>query len=399
MMRALRIFFPALFAGTFLVFAPLPGLAQDAAPAAPATVVLPAITVSTVVMDTLTDRVLAAGLVGPVERVLVQPQIEGQAIDAIEVEVGDRVTKGQVLARLSGTSLGLQKSQLIASRASAEATIAQGEAQLIEAGSAADEAVRVRGRTLALAEAGSGARAAADTASANATAAAAKVTVASQGLVAAQAQLTLVDAQIANVDLNLERTLVTAPVAGEIIDRNAMVGAIASGAGAPMFTVIRDGLLELNADVAEQDILRLAKGQKVVLRAVGLPTVLTGTVRLVEPTVDELTRLGRVRITIDESGKVRSGMFADADIMIEQKQALAVPISAVGGGAAGSTVLRVRDGVAETVDIVTGIRDGGLIEVVGGLAEGDLVVTKAGAFVRSGDHINPVMADAAAISN
>ena len=92
-------------------------------------------------------------------------------------------------------------------------------------------------------------------------------------------------------------------------------------------------------------------------------------------------------------------MFADADIMIEQKQALAVPISAVGGGAAGSTVLRVRDGVAETVDIVTGIRDGGLIEVVGGLAEGDLVVTKAGAFVRSGDHINPVKADAAAISD
>ncbi len=43
----------------------------------------------------------------------------------------------------------------------------------------------------------------------------------------------------------------------------------------------------------------------------------------------------------------------------------------------------------------TGIRDRGMVEVIEGLAAGDQVVTKAGAFVRSGDRINPVLAPAA----
>ena len=374
-------------------------LAEDAAAATPAPVSLPAITVIPVAKTMLTDRVLASGLVGPVETVLVQPQIEGQAIERINVEIGDTVSAGQVLAVLSNSSLTLQKSQLTASRAAAEATIAQAEAQVIEAQTSAAEVVRVRDRTLALAQQGTTSRAAADTASANATSAAAQVTVAAQGLVAAQAQLTLVDAQIANIDLSLQRTAVKAPVAGEVVERNAMIGAIASGNGTPMFTLVRDGLLELNADVAEQDILRLAAGQTVLLHAVGLTAPLTGKVRLVEPTVDTDTRLGRVRITIDNSAQVRSGMFADAEILVSQKETLALPLSAIGGGSTGTSALKVVNGVVTQTPVTTGIRDGGLIEITSGLAVGDLAVMKAGAFVRDGDHINPVQADTAAMSN
>ena len=67
-------------------------------------------------------------------------------------------------------------------------------------------------------------------------------------------------AQLANVDLQLARTDVKAPFAGEITARNAQLGAIASAAGQPMFTLIRDGALELRADVAEADLTRLAGG-------------------------------------------------------------------------------------------------------------------------------------------
>ena len=59
----------------------------------------------------------------------------------------------------------------------------------------------------------------------------------------------------------------------------------------------------------------------------------------------------------------------------------------------GATVMRVADGVVERVPVTLGIRDGGLIGVTEGLGEGDLVVTKAGAFVRDGDRINPVHED------
>ena len=351
---------------------------------------LPAITVSTVERTELVDRVHASGLVGPVETVQVQPQIQGQAIETLEAEVGDWVSEGQVLARLSDTDLTLQRSQLLASRAGAEAAIAQAAAQLIEAQANADEAARALERARTLKTQGNVAKATLDQTEAAATSARARVAVASQSSIAAQAQLDLVDAQIADLDLKLKRTLVTAPVAGEILVRNALVGAIASSGGPAMFSIIRDGALELKADVAEQDILKLSPGQKVSLRFVGLAAELAGEVRLVEPQVDPATRLGRVRIGIAEPDRVRSGMFANAVIEVARREAPAIPVSAVGGGSDGATAMKVADGRVSLVPIETGIRDGALVELVAGLAPGDSVVTKAGAFVRDGDRINPV---------
>jgi HlyD family secretion protein len=118
-----------------------------------------------------------------------------------------------------------------------------------------------------------------------------------------------------------------------------------------------------------------------------------GTVRLVEPTIDPVTRLGRARISVDASrDALRSGMFVEAEILTAQRDGLAVPVTAVGSSPEGSTVMRVKDGVVERVAVTTGIRDGGRVEITEGLAEGDIVVTKAGAFVRAGDRINPVPA-------
>lgn len=336
------------------------------------------------------DRIVASGLVSPVERVLVQPLIEGQPIEELLADLGDTVAAGQVLARLSDSTLKLQMSQFTASRASADAAIAQGEAQLLDAQSAADEAARVNDRTTQLRKAGSASQAAADSAASNAASAAARVTVATQGLEAAKAQLALVDAQIENLNLQLARTEVVAPVAGEVVERNAMVGAIASAAGNPMFAIIRDGALELRADVPERFMLKLAPGQKVVMQGVGLSDPLTGTLRLVQPTVDLTTRMGQARIALDAPELVRSGMFLEAEILVAERDTIVVPVTAVGASADGATVMRVADGVVSRVPVKLGIRDGGFIEVTKGLAAGDTVVTKAAAFVRDGDRINPV---------
>jgi len=374
-------------------FAPGPALAE-AAPA-PAAAVLPAITVSTVARQTLRDRVLASGLVGPVERVQVPPLIEGQPIQSLLADVGDRVAAGQVLAQLSSATLELQKSQLQATLASARAAIAQAEAQLVEARSTADEAQRVNLRTATLKNQGTASQAAADQAAAAAISATARVAIATQSLVAAEAQLTLVEAQIATVDLQRSRTRVIAPVAGVVVERNAQLGGVASAAGPAMFVLIRDGALELRADVAEPDLLRLAVGQRAQLAAVGTDAALTGTVRLVEPTIDTATRMGRARISIDAPEQLRAGMFVDATILVAERAGLAVPVTALGSSAEGATVMRVRAGLVERLAVVTGIRDRGMIEIVSGLVIGDLVVTKAAAFVHDGDRINPVPAAAA----
>ena len=357
-----------------------------------AAVRLPAITVAVVTQRRMQDRISASGLVAPVEEIAVAPLVEGQPIEALMADVGDRVSAGQVLARLSPMTLDLQKSQLLASQAAAAATIAQAEAQVTAATAAATEADRVATRAEALAKQGSMSTAARDQALSAAITATAQVTVATQSLEAARAQARLVVAQIANLDLQLSRTEVVAPFAGEITARNAMLGGIASAAGQPMFILIRDGSLELRADVAEVDMLRIAVGQSAELTVSGAAVRLSGFVRLVEPTIDAATRLGRARIKIAGSSPLRPGMFVSAEIMVADRETLVVPVTALAAAEGVSTVMKVSDGHVSLTQVETGIRQGGFVEIRSGLAPGDLVVAKAAAFVRDGDIINPILA-------
>lgn len=353
----------AFVLGGTAVLAPLPLLAEESATENPEAT-LPAITVSTVSTRNLTDTIYASGLVTPSETVLVAPLLEGQQIEALMAQVGDTVAKDQVLAQLSTATMGLQKAQLAAS--------------LVAAKSNAAEAEKTATRVAALFAQGSASNTANDQARAAAT--------------AASAQLTQIESQLANVELMLSRTEVKAPVAGQIAARNAQVGSIASAAGQPMFTIIRDGALELRVDVSQADLARIAVGQEVSLQGAGDGAAISGTVALVEPTIDPQTRLGRVRISVPADDRVRSGMFMEARIVASSRQVIAVPVSAIGAGSAGLNVMRFADGTVKEVTVKTGIREGKWIEITEGLTEGDKIVTKAGAFVRNGDKINPIPA-------
>jgi HlyD family secretion protein len=372
-------------------FAAAPVFAADPPPEEPAVAqILPAIGVVAVREATLRDRVVATGTVRPEETVLIQPQVEGQATEELFVDVGDTVEKGQVMARLSDSQLTLQRSQLVASLSAGEASVAQARAQIAEAEAARAEANRARDRARTLKAQGNIAQAALDDVESQALISETRVNAAQQGLAAAEAQIGLIHAQIADVDLSISRTEIRAPVSGLVSERNARIGAIASATGGTaMFTLIRDGALELHADVVEADLLRLQPGQPAAIRVAGVATPLTGSVRLIEPTVDAGTRLGRVRVALDDPTQVRDGMFGEAEIIVAERAGNVVPVTAV---AADGSVLRVADGVVERVAVTAGIRDGALLEIREGLGEGDLLVARAGAFVREGDRINPVVA-------
>lgn len=352
---------------------------------------VPAISVSEVAIRDVRHRVIAGGLVGAVDEVLVQPLVEGHPIESLEAEVGDYVDAGQTLATLSTTSLELQRSQLKAALAIARATVAQAEAGVLEARASSDESARVAERAKALNKSGNTSQAALDQAIAAATAAEARAEASLQTLELAHAQVESAEAQLANVELNLTRTKVVAPVSGEVLARNAQVGAIASAQGQPMFILMRDGALEVKAEVAEADLVKLQPGMPVLIRTVASDEPLRGSVRLVEPGVNATTRLGMARIEIENARIVRAGMYAEAEILVAERATLAVPISAVGETAAGAIVRKVTGGVVSEVPVKTGIRDGQWVEIVEGLAAGDRIVTKAGAFVRDGDTVNPVL--------
>ncbi|WP_105436267.1 efflux RND transporter periplasmic adaptor subunit [Neorhizobium tomejilense] len=389
----------ALAAGSALI--PNSAVAQDAAKPAPAQteIKLPSIIVTEAIEKPLIDRVIATGTVRPVEEVYVQPLVDALSIKTLNADVGDEVKADSVLATLNEDALILEKSQLQANKAKAEAGLAQYKAQVIEAEANLADAKRQRDRTQRLSQSGTSTVSQLEQANALVEVSDAKLNAAKQAVAVGQSDIRVVDAQIEDINLKLARTGVKAPVGGIISVRNAKVGAIASGTGNPLFTIIKDSAIELVADLSETDIQKIKAGQKAIVTVAGGKVKIAGKVRLVSPTVDPVTRLGAVHIIIDDKSGARSGMYASAEIVIAETNALALPLSAVTTGRDGSTARKVEDNVVKQVKIETGIQDGGFVQVVSGLTAGDIVVAKAGAFVRDGDKIAPVPAEPATIAN
>jgi HlyD family secretion protein len=351
---------------------------------------LPAIVVTKASNRTLVDRVIATGTVKPVEEIYIQPQVEGLSIRALNADVGDKVRSGSALATLNDDALLLQKSQLQATKAKNEASLAQLRSQLIEAQANAEQARQQQARAQEMGKKGTVSTATVEQADAAAASANARVSSAEQAIQVAIADIKVTDSQIADADLKLARTDVKTPVDGTVSAKSAKVGAIASGTGEPLFTIIRDDKIELVAEVGETDIVKIEPGQKATLSLSGSREKLTGSVRLVSPTVDPLTRLGLVHILIDDSSKARAGMYGSAEIIVRTAENVALPLSAVLTGNDGSSARKVEGNVVKFVKVETGIQDGAYVEITKGLTSGEEVVAKAGAYVRDGDRITPV---------
>jgi HlyD family secretion protein len=386
-----------LLATTLTLMASVAFAQETPAEAAPSPT-LPSIVVTTAKSRNLVDRIVATGTVKAVEEVYVQPQVEGLQIKSFEVDAGDTVVAGQVVARLNDDTLKLERSQQVASLAKAEASLAQSRAQVVEAEANLTEAQRQFDRAARLATNGSGSTSQRDQAETSLASAQTKVETAKQAIAVAEADIKVIETQIADIDLRLARTEIKSPVAGTVAARTARIGAIASGSASPLFTVIRDGQIELVADVTETDILRLKVGQPAMIAVAGTKTPISGSVRLISPVVDAVTRLGSVHVAIDDDAAARAGMYGNADITVGQADDIALPLSAITSEKNVTTVRLVTDGVVKMQEVRTGIQDGPYIEVTEGLKEGDLVVAKAGVFVRDGDRINPVE-DTSSVSN
>ncbi|MEM5471618.1 efflux RND transporter periplasmic adaptor subunit [Hoeflea sp. AS60] len=386
----MRPVFSLLLTLPLLSIPALPAGADDAENAPSSGALPPAIIAVRAEQAPITDRVLSNGMIMAVEEVLVAPQVEGLAIESLEADIGDRVEAGSVLATLSKDQLILQRSQLDANRAKALAAIAQLDAQLAEVESNTQETVKASNRAKQLAEQGTYSTVQAEQAEAQATASLARVRSVKESVKVAQADIALIDAQVKDVDLRLARTEVKAPVSGIISARGARVGSIASASAGPLFTIIRDGSLEMRADIAEADMHRIAEGQTVMIHLIGAGTPVKGLIRLIDPTLNTTTRLGLARIEIADGANLRAGMFADAEIIVAKRDAITVPVTSVNMESDGADVLKIEDGIARRTNVTTGIREGGMVEIVNGLSSGDLIVAKAGAFVRDGDRITPV---------
>lgn len=342
----------------FLLLSLLPAFAasaEETAVAAPKQN-LPAIVVTQAVKRNMVEKIVATGTVKAVEEVYIQPLVDGLPIKTLHADVGDKVTAGSTLATLSDDALVLQKAETQATRAKGQATLAQLHAQLIEAQANDAQTELQRARSVAMGEKGTVSVSTVEQATASAAANKARVTSAEQAIAVQEADLKVVDSQIADIDLKLARTGVKTPVSGTVASRNARVGAIANGSGDPLFTIIRDSALELVTDVSESDITKIQAGQKATVSLSGSREKLTGSVRLVSPTVDAVTRLGAVHIYIDDGSKARAGMYGSTEIVINQTDGIALPLTAVNNEPQGSSARRVENRIVKFVSVETGIR-------------------------------------------
>lgn len=385
------------FLAVFLVAAlvPLSAAANEPATASEApTRVAPSVTVEAASRAEVQARVPVSGSIVARQLVQVFPQVTGPEITEILAEAGDRVEKGQPLALLSTETLSVQLEQAQAEFQRAEAGIGQAQSNIDSANASLTQAQNTLQRLQQLREGGTASQSALDDAIAAEANARAQAASAADGLAVARAALAQAEASRRIAQLNLDRAQILAPVGGVIVARNAQLGTLAGAGLDPLFTILADGEIEMSAEVIETALAGLRVGDPAKITVAGMGTV-PGTVRLVPAAVDPVTRLGVMRIALEETEGVRIGQFASGWVITDRRQAVTVPASAVLADETGERVQVVSGGTVESRPVRAGLLWDGRREIVEGLALGEEVIARSGAFFRTGDRVRPVVAEGA----
>jgi RND family efflux transporter MFP subunit len=356
---------------------------------APRAVAPPTVTVVAAVDRPFVDRLFVSGTLVAREEAQVAAQIDGLTIVEIDAEEGDAVAAGQALARLDRSQIDAQIAQNDAAGARADAAVAQAksaieqaQAQLSWASDDYDRAAKLGPQVIAAA-----------TIEQRETAlrtARAQLASSQNALSVAEADRKSRDGERRELEVKLAETVVKAPVAGVVSRRTARLGAAAGGASEPLFRVIKDGAIDLEAEAPEQVLPRLAVGMSAELALPGVADKVAGTVRLIGAEVDKASRTGKARVALAAGAPAHIGGFASAEITLARSHGVGVPASAVARDAAGARALVVRDGIVEQRRVSVGVAEGDALEIAGGVNAGEMVVARAAAFLRPGDQVNAV---------
>jgi RND family efflux transporter MFP subunit len=222
-------------------------------------------------------------------------------------------------------------------------------------------------------------------------------------VLAAAAALKAARAQLGAAETRSAKQVIAAPFDGVVSFRGVNVGdrVESMGSGAPIFRVVDNRLLELSMNVASSQLASIRVGQQVEFAVDALPgRSFRGRVMFVNPTVDAANRSAKVVAHVQNAGgELRGGLFAKARILTAERDGvLQVPRTAIQGwdvAARTGAVFVVRNGVAERRAVRTGAVAGDAVEISGGLAAGERVVTRGAFTLRHGDRVRPVAAQGA----
>ena len=314
----------------------------------------------------LPRTVVASGTVSAWEEVPVAAETGGLTATILYVDEGSYVRQGQPLVQMNDVLLRAQVRQQQAAVQTAEANVARDDAALARA-----QELKTRGFL---------SQASLDTALANQRASA--------------ANLASAHAALAETQTRLSQATIRAPVSGLIISRSVTKGQIIS-AGTELFRMVRDGRLELDAQVPETELPLIQAGQSAAVTSSQAGST-TGTVRIVTPEVNAQTRLGLARISLAPGSALKPGMFARAAIEAGTRPATVVPTDAVlyRSNKSGVFVLNADSSVRFIPVTVLSRRDDQTS--VEGLNAGVRVVVAGAGFLNEGDKVTVAAPRAAA---
>jgi membrane fusion protein (multidrug efflux system) len=208
----------------------------------------------------------------------------------------------------------------------------------------------------------------------------------------AQARHLAAEAELGVLERALRDATVAAPFSGYVARRHVGRGEYVQP-GTPLFELVSLDPIEVEFSVTEVDSGRVAAGQEVGVRLAPFPDETFGaTVSFVSPTIDPTTRTLRVKAQLENrEGKLRPGLFARVDLGISERSGVPmVPEEAILQRSDGAVVFRSNgDHRVERLVIETGVHREGYVEVVRGLAPGELVVSRGQTWLSDGDVVTP----------
>jgi RND family efflux transporter MFP subunit len=306
------------------------------------------------------------------------PKIAGR-LETVNVRLGDRVSRGQTIAKLDDREIVEQVKQQKAAYDVSAATVKQREALLKQAQTNLDRSRNLLERQLIP-------RQTFDDIESSFQASLAQLDL-------AKAQFEQSRARLDELNINLSNTVIPSPVSGFIGKRALDPGAWVT-TNSSFVSVVDIATVRLVANVVEKDLRHVTPGLHAVVEVDAYPgEKFTGKVGHVSPVLDPATRTGQIEVEISNPEfRLKPGMYAKVSFTVDKRdKVLVIPLTAladVGGNRGVFLATQGKQGdVARFKQVEVGLMDRNLVEVSAGLSEGDQVVSTGAAALRDGDRI------------
>ena len=357
---------------------------------------VPTVAVAKVTSENLSHNLVLTAEFKPYQEVDVMAKVAGY-IRQINVDSGDRVKQGQLLATLEIPEMGDDLSRADASVDRAQAEVARAKDELQRAESTHQIAHLSAQRLSSVAEKRPGliAQQEIDDAHSKDLITEAQIASAKSALSAAREQVHVNDADVRKVKTLMDYTKVTAPFAGVITKRYADTGSMIQAGTAsqtqamPVVRLSENSTLRLILPVPESAVPTVHIGQQVEVRVPTLNRGFPGRVARFTGKLSSATRTMDTEVDVPNPSLVlMPGMYAEVNLTLAQRnRVLAIPVSAI--DANHEVMVVTPNNRIEVRKVATGMESSDKVELKSGLNEGDLVVIAGRASLQIGEEVKP----------